>query len=81
MMETSPESPAPVRVVSEALKSYLDRLSPIWIEGEISEINERSGMLCDAYSMKAIHQCQCSSFSYVLLPKTPEPKTPKPQFN
>jgi exodeoxyribonuclease VII large subunit len=44
MMETSPESPAPVRVVSEALKSYLDRLSPIWIEGEISEINERSGM-------------------------------------
>ena len=44
MMETSPESPAPVRVVSEALKSYLDRLSPIWIEGEISEMNERSGM-------------------------------------
>ena len=44
MMETSPESPAPVRVVGEALKSYLDRLSPIWIEGEISEINERSGM-------------------------------------
>ena len=44
MMETSAESPAPVRVVSEALKSYLDRLSPIWIEGEISEINERSGM-------------------------------------
>ena len=44
MLETSAESPAPVRVVSEALKGYIDRLSPIWVEGEISEINERTGM-------------------------------------
>ena len=44
MLETSAESPAPVRVVSEALKEYVDRLGAIWIEGEISEINERTGM-------------------------------------
>lgn len=44
MIETSADSPAPVRVVSEALKEYLDRLGPIWIEGELSEINERTGM-------------------------------------
>jgi len=31
-------------MVSEALKEYVDRLGAIWIEGEISEINERSGM-------------------------------------
>jgi exodeoxyribonuclease VII large subunit len=43
MFETSRESPAPVRVVSEAIKDYIDRLGPIWIEGEISELNERSG--------------------------------------
>ena len=43
MFETSSESPAPVRVVSEAIKEYVDRLGPIWIEGEISELNERSG--------------------------------------
>ena len=43
MFETSSESPAPVRVVTEAIKDYVDRLGPIWIEGEISEINERSG--------------------------------------
>jgi exodeoxyribonuclease VII large subunit len=43
MFETSSEKPAPVRVVTEALKEYLDRLGPIWIEGEISELNERSG--------------------------------------
>jgi exodeoxyribonuclease VII large subunit len=43
MFETSSQSPAPVRVVSEAIKEYVDRLGPIWIEGEISELNERSG--------------------------------------
>lgn len=43
-LETSAESPAPVRVVSEALKDYVDKLGPIWVEGEISEINERTGM-------------------------------------
>jgi len=30
-------------VVSEAIKEYVERLGPIWIEGEISELNERSG--------------------------------------
>jgi exodeoxyribonuclease VII large subunit len=45
VFETSSESPAPVRVVSEAIKDYVDRLGPIWIEGEISELNERSGMM------------------------------------
>jgi exodeoxyribonuclease VII large subunit len=44
VLETSAESPAPVRVISENLKEYVDRLGPIWIEGEISEINERTGM-------------------------------------
>jgi exodeoxyribonuclease VII large subunit len=45
MFETSSDSPAPVRVVTEAIKEYVDRLGPIWIEGEIAELNERSGMM------------------------------------
>ena len=45
MFETSSESPATVRTVSEAIKEYVERLGPIWIEGEISELNERSGMM------------------------------------
>ncbi len=45
MFETSSESPATVRVVTEAIKEYVDRLGPIWVEGEISELNERSGMM------------------------------------
>jgi exodeoxyribonuclease VII large subunit len=44
VLETSAESPAPVRVISEILKEYVNRLGPIWIEGEISEINERTDM-------------------------------------
>ena len=45
MFETSSEAPATVRVVSEAIKEYVERLGPIWIEGEISQLNERSGMM------------------------------------
>jgi len=45
MFETSSQAPATVRTVSEAIKEYVDRLGPIWIEGEISELNERSGMM------------------------------------
>lgn len=45
MFETSSEAPASVQVVTEAIKDYVDRLGPIWVEGEISELNERSGMM------------------------------------
>ena len=45
MFETSSEAPATVRTVSEAIKDYIERLGHIWIEGEISELNERSGMM------------------------------------
>ena len=41
MLENSEEQPAPVRVVSEILKEYIDALGPIWIEGELSQINMR----------------------------------------
>ena len=45
MFETSSEAPASVKVVTEAIKEYVDRLGPIWVEGEISELNERSGVM------------------------------------
>jgi exodeoxyribonuclease VII large subunit len=34
-----------VRVVTEAIKAHIDRLGPIWVEGEISQVNERSGAM------------------------------------
>ncbi len=45
MFETSSQSPASVQTVTEAIKEYVDRLGPIWVEGEISELNERSGTM------------------------------------
>lgn len=43
MLETSELKPAPVRVISEAIGEYLNRLGMVWIEGELSEVNERPG--------------------------------------
>lgn len=43
MLETSAESPAPVRVISEAIGEYLSRLGAVWIEGELSEVTVRPG--------------------------------------
>ena len=43
MIETSPESPVPVRVISEAIGDYLSKLGAVWVEGELSEVNLRPG--------------------------------------
>ncbi len=43
MLETSNETPVPVRVVSEAVGEYISKLGPIWIEGELSEVTVRPG--------------------------------------
>ena len=43
MLETSAEKPVPVRVVSEAISDYINRLGQIWVEGEIAQLNDRAG--------------------------------------
>lgn len=35
------EKPAPVRVVANAMTGYVDRLGPIWVEGQIAQISRR----------------------------------------
>lgn len=42
-MESSPDQPQPLRVVAHAVKGWIDRLSWIWVEGQLIEINRRSG--------------------------------------
>jgi exodeoxyribonuclease VII large subunit len=42
-LETSPENPAPVRTVSALLSEYIGRLGPIWVEGQIAQLNRRPG--------------------------------------
>lgn len=43
MLETSAEKPVPVRVVSEAISDYINRLGQIWVEGAIAQLNDRAG--------------------------------------
>jgi exodeoxyribonuclease VII large subunit len=43
VLENSAEEPLPVRVISEAIGDYLNKLGPVWIEGELSEVTVRPG--------------------------------------
>jgi exodeoxyribonuclease VII large subunit len=40
-LETSPESPAPVRVVAEAIRSWVARLGTVFVEGQVAQISVR----------------------------------------
>ncbi|GAA1585292.1 exodeoxyribonuclease VII large subunit [Actinomadura kijaniata] len=42
-METSAESPVPVRTVLQAVGGWIGRLGRIWVEGQITELNARGG--------------------------------------
>ena len=41
-MQTSAESPAPVRQVAMAVAGWVDRLGVIWVEGQVAQLNRRS---------------------------------------
>ncbi len=43
-LETSPESPAPLRQISQLLTDWIGRLGAVWVEGEIAQLNRRSGI-------------------------------------
>ena len=43
-METSPEHPAPVRQITQAIGQWIDRLGAVWVEGQVTEISRRGGM-------------------------------------
>nr|WP_228386322.1 exodeoxyribonuclease VII large subunit [Ornithinicoccus halotolerans] len=42
--ETSAERPWPVRTLSMKIADYVDRMSPLWVEGQIVQLNRRPGM-------------------------------------
>jgi exodeoxyribonuclease VII large subunit len=43
-LETSAESPAPVRQIANLIGQYVDRLGAVWVEGQIAQINRRPGI-------------------------------------
>jgi exodeoxyribonuclease VII large subunit len=42
-LQTSPERPAPVRVISLAIGSWIDRLGAVWVEGQVAQLTQRPG--------------------------------------
>jgi exodeoxyribonuclease VII large subunit len=42
-LETTPESPVPVRTVLRMVGEWVGRLGRIWVEGQIAELNRRGG--------------------------------------
>ncbi|MBV7364212.1 exodeoxyribonuclease VII large subunit [Actinomycetaceae bacterium TAE3-ERU4] len=41
--ETTRENPWPLRLLSEKMKGYIEKMSPVWIEGEVVELKIRPG--------------------------------------
>lgn len=42
-LETSPEQPAPVRQVAQAIGGWVDRLGAVWVEGQLTQVSRRGG--------------------------------------
>ena len=42
-LESSPESPQPLRRVAHLVRGWVDRLGAVWVEAQLIEINRRSG--------------------------------------
>lgn len=42
-LESSPESPLPVRTVAKAIGDWVSRLGRVWVEGQVTEVTRRPG--------------------------------------
>lgn len=42
-LDTTASRPWPVRVLSEKIRVYIDRMPPVWVEGQVVQFNNRPG--------------------------------------
>ena len=42
-LESSPEQPVPVRTVSRLIGEWVHRLGSVWVEGQVTQLNHRTG--------------------------------------
>jgi exodeoxyribonuclease VII large subunit len=42
-LESSPENPQPLRLISNKVKGWIDRLGPVWVEAQLIEVSRRAG--------------------------------------
>ena len=43
-LETSPQAPAPVRQIANAIAGWVERLGAVWVEGQVAQLNRRPGV-------------------------------------
>jgi exodeoxyribonuclease VII large subunit len=43
-LDTSPEQPAPVRQIANAISGWIDRLGSVWVEGQVAQLSKRPGL-------------------------------------
>jgi exodeoxyribonuclease VII large subunit len=43
-LETSPQRPAPVRQIANAIAGWVDRLGAVWVEGQVAQVSRRPGV-------------------------------------
>ncbi|MET0929928.1 MAG: exodeoxyribonuclease VII large subunit, partial [Aeromicrobium sp.] len=43
-LETSADTPAPLRQISQLLDGYIGRLGAVWVEAEIAQLTRRQGV-------------------------------------
>ena len=43
-LETSAQSPAPVRQIANAIAGWVDRLGAVWVEGQVAQVSRRPGL-------------------------------------
>ena len=43
-LDTSPEQPAPVRQIANAISGWIDKLGAVWVEGQIAQLSKRPGL-------------------------------------
>ncbi|MGN6160156.1 MAG: exodeoxyribonuclease VII large subunit [Marmoricola sp.] len=42
-LDTSPEHPAPVRQIAQAIGGWIERLGAVWVEGQVTQVSRRGG--------------------------------------
>ncbi|MCD4525563.1 exodeoxyribonuclease VII large subunit [Nocardioides sp. cx-173] len=43
-LETSAQSPAPVRQIANAIAGWIERLGAVWVEGQVAQVSRRPGV-------------------------------------
>ena len=52
VLPSSPDAPQPLRVIVGAVKDWVERLGPVWVEGQLIEVKRRSGAVTQYLTLR-----------------------------